>query len=79
MSGPRDDHATGLMRLVSIALRGLTLLACVGRRQLAAAGATLPGLSAGNAQRATARPTAERLLEAFPEVTLTIIEGPQQP
>jgi len=79
MYGPRDDHATGLMRLVAIALRVLTLLACVGRRQLAAAGATLTGLSAGNAQRETARPTAERLLEAFQEVTLTIIEGPQQP
>jgi len=79
MYGPRDDHATGLMRLLSIALRVLTLLEFVGRRQLAAAGATLTGLSAGNAQRETARPTAERLLEAFQEVTLTIIEGPQQP
>jgi transposase len=44
MSVPRDDHATGLMRLLSIALRVLTLLACVGRRQLAAAGATRAGL-----------------------------------
>jgi len=74
----RDDHATGLIRLLSIALRVLTLLEFVGRRQLAVAGAKLVGLYAGNPQRATARPTAERFLEAFQEITLTIIEGPQQ-
>ena len=74
----RDDHATGLIRLLSIALRVLTLLEFVGRRQLAAEGATLAGLSAGNPKRETARPTAERLLEAFPESTLTVMEGPQQ-
>jgi transposase len=74
----RDDHATGLIRLLSIALRVLTLLEFVGRRQLAAAGATLAGLYAGNPRRATARPTAECLLEAFRDITLTIIEGPQQ-
>jgi transposase len=71
----RDDYATGLMRLLSIALRVLTLLEFVVRRQLAADGATLAGLYAGNAKRETARPTAERLLEAFQEVTLTVVEG----
>jgi transposase len=74
----RDDHATGLIRLLSIALRVLTLLEFVGRRQLATEGAQLAGLYAGNAKRDTARPTAERLLEAFREITLTIIEGAQQ-
>ena len=74
----RDDHATGLIRLLSIALRVLTLLEFVGRRQLAAAEAKLAGLYAGNPKRETARPTAERLLEAFRDITLTIIEGPQQ-
>jgi transposase len=74
----RDDHATGLIRLLSIALRVLTLLEFVGRRQLAAEGATLAGLYAGNPQRATDRPTAERLLEAFEDITLTIIKGAQQ-
>ncbi len=44
------------------------------RRQLAAEGATLSGLYAGNPKRETARPTAERLLEAFQAVTLTVIE-----
>jgi transposase len=71
----RDDHATGLIRLLSIALRVLTLVEFVVRRQLATEGATLAGLYAGNAKRETARPTAERLLEAFQEVTLTVVEG----
>ena len=74
----RDDHATGLLRLLSIALRVLTLLECVGRRQLATEGAKLAGLYAGNPKRATDRPTAERLLEAFQDITLTIIKGPRQ-
>jgi transposase len=74
----RDDHATGLIRLLSIALRVLTLLEFVSRRQLATAGAHLAGLYAGNPKRETDRPTAERLLEAFQDITLTIIKGPQQ-
>jgi transposase len=74
----RDDHATGLIRLLSIALRVLTLLEFVGRRQLAAEGTKLAGLYAGNPRRATARPTAEHLLEAFEDITLTIVKGPQR-
>jgi transposase len=74
----RDDHATGLIRLLSIALRVLTLVEFVVRRQLAAEETTLAGLYAGNAMRETARPTAERLLEAFQEVTLTVVEGGHQ-
>lgn len=74
----RDDHATGLIRLLSIALRVLTLLEFVGRRQLSAEGTKLAGLYAGNPRRATARPTAEHLLEAFEDITLTIVQGPQQ-
>ena len=74
----RDDHATGLIRLLSIALRVLTLVEFVSRRQLAAEETTIAGLYAGNPKRDTARPTAERLLEAFQEVTLTVIEGEHQ-
>jgi transposase len=74
----RDDHATGLIRLLSIALRVLTLVEFVGRRQLSAEGTTLAGLYAGNPRRATARPTAEHLLEAFEDITLTIVKGPEQ-
>jgi transposase len=74
----RDDHATGLSRLWSMALRVLTLLEFVGRRRLAAEGTPLAGLYTGNAKRETARPTAARLLEAFQDITLTVIEGPHQ-
>jgi transposase len=73
----RDDHATGLIRLLSIALRVLTMLKFVGRRQLAAEGTKLAGLYAGNPKRETDRPTAERLLEAFEDITLMIVESPQ--
>ncbi|HSH80904.1 MAG TPA: hypothetical protein VLA19_20425 [Herpetosiphonaceae bacterium] len=72
----RDDHATGLVRLLSIALRVLTLVEFVVRRRLAADGATLAGVYAGQPTRATARPTAERLLASFRDVTLTIVGLP---
>jgi transposase len=78
MSVQRDDQATGLRRLWSLALRVLTLLACVGRRRLAAEGTQRAGLSAGHAKRETARPTAERLLEGLHTITLTVLEEPQQ-
>jgi len=74
----RDDRATGLIRLLTIGLRVLTLLEFVVRRNLAAEGVKLAGLYAGNPKRATARPTAERLLEAFQEITLTVIQEPYQ-
>jgi transposase len=74
----RDDHATGLIRLLSIALRVLTLLEFVGRRHLAAGGTKLAGLYAGNPRRETARPTAEHLLKAFEDITLTIVKGSQR-
>jgi transposase len=74
----RDDHATGLIRLLSIGLRVLTLLEFVARRQLAAEGKQLSGLYAGNPKRATARPTGEQLLAAFKEITLTIWQQGQQ-
>src|SRR5262245_41052724 len=61
----REDHATGLIRLLSIGLRVLTLLEFGVRQRLARAKTRLEGLSVGNPTRATARPTAERLLEAF--------------
>jgi transposase len=72
----RDDHATGLIRLLSIALRILTSLEFLVRRRLAQEGAELAGLYAGNPTRSTARPTAERILEAFEHITLTVIRDP---
>ena len=69
----RDDHATGLIRLLSIGLRVLTLLEFGVRQRLATAKTSLAGLYVGNPKRATAHPTAERLLEAFQDLTLTRI------
>lgn len=74
----RDDHATGLIRLLSIGLRVLTLLEFTVRRHLVAEGTQLAGLYAGNPKRTTARPTAERLLEAFQEISLTVIQEPHR-
>jgi transposase len=69
----RDDHATGLIRLLTIGLRVLTVLEYAIRQQLAADQAAVAGLYAGQPKRTTARPTAERVLEAFGDLTLTIV------
>ena len=74
----KDERATGLIRLLFICLRALTLLEFVVRQRLAEEKTELAGLYAGNPKRATARPTAERLLEAFKDITLTVIREPQQ-
>lgn len=69
----REDHVTGLIRLLSVGLRVLTLLEFVVRRRLTADSGVLAGVYTGQPTRATAQPTAERLLAPFQEVTLTII------
>jgi transposase len=74
----RQDHAKGLVRLLSLALRVLTVVEHVVRRQLQVASQTLSGLYAGNPKRQTARPTTERLLKAFRGITLTVVRLPEQ-
>lgn len=74
----RDDHATGLVRLMSLALRVLTLLQFTVRHRLAAEEESLAGLYPGNPKRETDRPTAERLLKAFDNITLTLIHQAHQ-
>jgi transposase len=73
MSLEREDHATGLIRMLSLGLRVLTRLEFVVRRRLAMERTALAGLYVSNPKRATARPTAERLREALQNLTLTII------
>jgi transposase len=73
----RDDHVRGLLRLLSIALRVLTTVEHTVRQRLAQQQRSLAGLYAGSPTRATAQPTAERLLEAFKELTLTLVQLPQ--
>jgi hypothetical protein len=69
----RDDHATGLIRLLAIGLWVLTRLEFRVRQGVATAKTTLAGVYVGHPQRTTARPTAERLLKVFQGLTRTII------
>ncbi len=69
----RDDHVTGLIRLLTIALRVLTTLDYAARARLAQEQRALHGLYAGNPTRPTTRPTAELLLTAFKDITLTVV------
>ena len=74
-----DQRATGLIRLLSLGLRVLTLLEGVVRRRLADTGEKLRGLYAGNPTRATDRPTTELLLGAFKDVFLSLVTVENQP
>ena len=69
-----DNRATGLIRLLSIALRALTLLEHVVRENLAKTGQKLAGVYAGNPKRKTATPKAETILRAFKNIYLTTIQ-----
>ena len=68
----RDDQVKGLVHLLSLAVRILTLIEFVVRRCLFDSGEFLTGLYAGNPLKATQRPTGEKLLEAFKNITLTL-------
>lgn len=70
----REDHITGLIRLLSIGLRVLTLLEFQVRSSLKSNEEKLAGLYTGNPKRETARPTAELILATFKEITLILIE-----
>ena len=69
----REDHLIGLVRLLSLALRVLTLVEFLVRQQLHDTQASLTGLYPGNPTLPTQRPTTERLLRAFHNLTLTFI------
>lgn len=68
-----DQRATGLIRLMSLCLRLLVLLEFSARQELAKRDETIAGLYAGNPKRSTSRPTAEALLQAFDNITLSVI------
>lgn len=73
-----ERHIRGLMMIVSMVLRLLTLAEFVTRRNLAAAKAELSGLYDGLPRKATSRPTAERLLKQFEGVTLITMRVGEQ-
>ncbi|MGB5060746.1 MAG: hypothetical protein WBO48_18750, partial [Candidatus Promineifilaceae bacterium] len=74
----RDDHMTGLVRLLSLGLRVLTLIEFLVRRSLREEQESLAGLYPGNPKQTTERPTAERILRAFRGITLSCIHLPGQ-
>lgn len=70
----KDEQITGLIRLLSLALRVLTLLEFKVRKQLAQEKSELAGIYAGNRTRKTKTPRTETLLKVFEGITLTIIQ-----
>jgi transposase len=64
----------GLMFLLTLALRLLTLIDFVVQQELLSTETALSGLYAGNPTRVTARPSAEQLLAAFNGVTLYFLK-----
>jgi transposase len=69
-----DERVTGLVRVLTIALRAVTLLEFSARRSLKAMGEKLAGIYPGNPKRATASPTTEMMLKAFEGITLSVVE-----
>jgi transposase len=74
----RDDQVKGLINLLSIAVRLLTLIEFIVRRALKRENAQLVGLHKENPKKSTDKPTTERLLQAFSNITLTIIQFPDR-
>lgn len=74
----RDDQVQGLLHLLSLGLRVLTLIEFVVRRRLQQTQQSLQGLYSDKPKLATARPSAERLLQAFVPLTLTVFEVDDQ-
>ncbi len=72
----RDDQVTGMVHLLSIAIRLLTLIEFVVRRGLERAKSALVGLHPENPKKATTTPTTERLLKVFRHMTLTVLHFP---
>jgi transposase len=70
----RNEQIEGLTYLLTLGVRVLTVLEFVLRRSLEQEQATLAGLHPENKHKRTDKPTAERLLQAFAEVSLTIIQ-----
>lgn len=74
----RDDQVVGLINLLSMAVRFLTLLEFVVRRKLKQNQEKLTGLIENNPKKGIDNPTTERLLKMFRDVTLTIVRMPDQ-
>jgi transposase len=69
-----EERIQGLVYLLSLALRVLTLVEWGVRERLRQEGATLRGIYAGQAGRKTARPSAELLLGAMKTISVSVVE-----
>ncbi len=70
-----NEHIEGLTYLLTLGVRVLTVTEFVLRRSLEQDQARLPSLHPENKQKMTDKPTAERILKAFSDVSLTIIKN----
>jgi transposase len=68
----KEDQIIGLTRLLTLALRLLTLIETQVRRELEQAQDTVAGLYEGQPTRTTERPTGKRILQAFARAKLTL-------
>jgi transposase len=71
----RNEQIEGLTYLLTLGVRVLTVLEFVLRRSLGNDHAKLPGLHLENKQKMADKPTAERILQAFRKISLTIIKN----
>jgi len=69
-----NEQIEGLTYLLTLGVRVLTVTEFVLRRSLETTQASLPGLHPENKQKMTDTPTAERILKAFSDISLTIIK-----
>ena len=73
-----DDQVVGLTNLLSLAVRMLTLIEFVVRRNLTQNNEQLTGLIENNPKKGIDNPTTERLLKTFDEITLTTVHLPDR-
>ena len=69
-----ESRIVGLVLLLSLALRLLSIVEWTVRKKLHENGETLKGLYAGQPGRQTKRPSAELLLKAFKGISLVIVQ-----
>ncbi|HEV3256061.1 MAG TPA: transposase [Gemmataceae bacterium] len=69
-----EERIQGLVYLLSLALRVLTLVEWGVRERLREEGSTLQGIYAGQPGRKTARPSAELLLGAMKTISVSVVE-----
>jgi transposase len=69
-----NEQIEGLTYLLTLGVRVLTVMEFVLRRSLEQVQTSLPGLHPENKRKVTDKPTAARILQAFADVSLTIIK-----